>query len=348
MATTGAVTLLDELSLSMPKIRAGVIKTLIEQVMLQDRIPWQTTGSKQTTVTFLSDVPTVQLRFLNEAVNTRKAEFAQLTETLTILETDIDIDPVFLDESQHIQNIQVAQTENVIAAIGYRINNLFINGDPTADAREPSGLKYKLTNDTRFTGQSVNATTSTTKLPFQPGTATDAQILQALNGLDKTLYLLSNGAALTGITFLVNQQTLLAYWANLRQIKQLDTTRDNFDREIPAYKGVPLIDVGYDEVGAITATPAAAGSDGDQIIGNDNDSPTGSGANAYTGTTPIYAVRFGDNYCVGLQQTPMKVEPFGKTDASPHYIRTNVRWVINPCATYQKRAIARFVGLDVS
>jgi hypothetical protein len=349
MPTTGPLTLIDELALTQPTIRAGVIKTLVENVMLQDRIPWQTTGSKQVTATFLSGIPTVQLRLLNEAVGTRKANFAQLTEVLSIIDQDIDIDPVFMDEQNHVQNIQVAETEAVVNSVGYRINALFVNGDPDTDPREPKGIVKRLENDDRFNGQTVNATVNATKHPYIPGTATDAQILVALNGLDNLLYRIANGGGYQGIVLLSNQQFILATWANLRQIKMLDTTRDSFDREFVTYKGVPIIDMGFTETGAIDGTPAAAGQLGNQIIGHDSyDVPATNGANAYQDTTPVFAVKFADNFCVGLQQTPMKVEPYGKTDVSPHYIRTNLRWVIQPAACFQKRAIARYVGLDVS
>jgi len=347
MPTTGAFTLVDELSLSQPKYRAGVLKTLVEQVSMQDRVPYTTTGSKTVNTRFLSNIPSVQLRFLNEAVGLRKAEFSEMSETLAIIENDVDIDPVFLDESTHVQNIELAQTENIIASIGYKVNDMFINADPTVDPREPLGLKYRLTSDPRFNGQTVNTSADTTKSDFIPGTATDAEILHILNKLDTTMYLLNNGNALGSTVMISSQQMALAFRANQRQIKMYDTTRDQFDREFVQYGSLPLLDIGYDDAGAIDGTPATSGADGNQVIGYDNDSPTGNGANAYTATTPIYFVRFGESYCTGLQQTPLKVEPIGKTDASPHYIRTNIRWVMSPLAVFQKRAIARLVGSEL-
>lgn len=345
MATSGAVTLVDELALSKPDIRAGVIKTLVEQVNLMDRVPYITSGSKVVTVSYLTGIPVVQLRLLNESVGPRKAEVAQISEYLTILETSIDIDPVLLDEKNHIQDLQVFETESVVASIGYRINDLFINGDPTADIREPAGLKYRLTHDPRFNGQTVNATSTTTKLPFIPGTATDSNILAALNGFDNAFYRVDNKPD----AVICNQQFLLALWANLRQVKLSDTTRDNFDREYPVYKRTPFIDVGFKESGAVTGTPAASGSSGDQIIGNDSETIiANNGALAYTATTPLYIVRFGETYLAGIQQTPLRVTPIGMTDVSPHYIRTSIRWVMSPSVPFQKRAIARYVGLDVS
>jgi hypothetical protein len=339
-----ALTILDELALSQPKLRKGILKTLVEQVMLQDRVPYVTTGSKQATVAYLSGVPTVSLRMLNEASTTIKASFSQLTEVLTIIDNDIDIDPVFLDENNHIQNIQVAQTENVVASIGYRMNDLFVNGNSVSDAKEPVGLIQRLGTDSRFSGQTINSSADTTKSDWRGGVATDAEILLGLNRIDQLLYRVDNKAD----ALLVNQQMVLNFWAHMRQLKMLDTTRDQFDREIMMYRKTPIIDVGFKETGAVEGTPAATTTQGDQVIGNDSDSPTGNGANAYTETTPVYAIRFGENFCTGLQQTPMRVKPMGETDASPHYVRTNIRWVVSPLSVYQKRAIARLVGFDAS
>jgi hypothetical protein len=355
MATTGAVTLLDELALSQPRYRAGVLKTLLEQVLLQDRIPYVTTGTKSVSYRFLSGIPSVQLRLLNEAVGLRKAEFTEASETLTIIENDVDIDPVILEDTGPVMNLELAQTEQIIASIGYKINDLFINGNPASDIREPAGLLYRFRNDTRFTGQTINIPTSgTTEHNFIPGSATDANILAYLYALDKTVYLLNNGNNIGNTIGLTNQQMILALNANLRQIKLYDTTRDQFDREFVAYKGVSFLDAGYKDTGAISGVPAAAGNVGDQIIPHDMGAGVAGateavgGSLAFSNQNPIYFVRLGENFVTGLQMAPLKVDPIGKTDTSPHYIRTNIQWVMSPIAVYQRRAIARLLGAAVT
>lgn len=340
-----AVTLLDELSISQPKLRAGIIKTLVESVMLQDRVPYITTGSKQATVAFLSGIPTVGLRFLNESVSTVKAAFSQLTEVLSIIDTDIDIDPVLLDEKNQIVGIQTAEAQNVVASIGYRMNDLFINADPTSDAREPSGLAYKLASDVRFAGQSIDCGAVAVEADFRPGGATEDEILHVLHCIDQARYRVDNKAS----AILSNQQFVLAWWANLRKIKMFDTTKDQFDREVSVYKGTPILDVGFKPAGAVEGIPAAAGASGDQIIGHDIAQTADTNElQAFEAATRVYVVRFGENHLAGLQQTPMRVKPMGETDASPHYVRTNIRWVVSPCAMFQKRSAARLNGIAVT
>ena len=49
-------------------------------------------------------------------------------------------------------------------ATSITLNDLAIDGNPNSDAREPTGLRYRLAKDNRFNGQTVNATGGTTKL----------------------------------------------------------------------------------------------------------------------------------------------------------------------------------------
>jgi hypothetical protein len=332
------------MAIEQPQLRKGIIMTLVESVMLQDRIPYETTGALQLPVTYLASIPTVPLRHINETATSVEATHNQLVETLHIFDTDIDIDPVLLDNKNQIQPIEVVQTKAVTKALGYRVNDLAINGDPTVDAREPMGLKFRLTNDVRFNGQTVNADSNTTPVGVSPAAA-DANFLTLLNKLDELFYLLEFGA---GTILIVNRQTVLTMWAGLRKLKLLDTTRDQFDREIGVYRGVPIIDVGFKASAAITGQPDAAAAATNQIIGNNADTPTGGGSNAYTASTVMYAVRLGEEYTMGLQQTALHVKPIGQIHTSPHYHRTNIRWVVNPLVPFQKRAIARLVGFDTN
>lgn len=338
------ITLLDEMAIEQPKLRKGIIQTLVESVMLQDRIPYETTGNLSVPVTYLSGIPTVPLRHINEAATPTQVSHGQLVETLHIFDTDIDIDPVLAANTNQIQPIEVVQTQGVVKALGYRINDLFVNGDPTVDAREPQGVKYRLTNDVRFNGQTVNADTNTTPVGVSPAAA-DANFLTLLNKLDELFYLLEFHK---GTVLLVNRQFVLTIWAGLRKLKLLDTTRDQFDREIAVYRGVPIIDIGFKASAAITGQPDAAAAATNQIIGNNSDTPTGGGSNAYTASNVAYAVVLGEDHLMGLQQAAMVVKPLGQIHTSPHYIRTNISWVMNPGVPFQKRAIARLVGFDTN
>ena len=85
-----AITLVDELALQQPLLRKGIIRTLVEAGVFQSRLPFQTTGALSVPVVYISGVPTATVRFLNEAMSTQKATFAQLVENLSIIDMDIE------------------------------------------------------------------------------------------------------------------------------------------------------------------------------------------------------------------------------------------------------------------
>lgn len=340
-----AVTLIEEMALEENKLRKGVISTLVEESAYGRKVPWETTGALNVPVVYLSGIPSLQLRFINEAVSDQKAQWSQMVENLSILDSDIDIDPVLLANKNQIQRLDVAESQAKVKAMAYDLADLAINGSPVTNARQPRGFQYQLDGEARFNGQTVNASGSATEHELRVGTATDANFRLYLHRLNETIARVDNKPS----AFLVNNQMLLTLWAALQQLKLFNQSSDQYEREILTYKGTPFVDMGWKSSGAIEGAFAAAGSQGDQVIGSDSEACTiTNGAYAYTNQTPIYVVRFGPEHTVGLQQEPMQVKTFGQTDVSPHYFRTNVRWVIHPCAMFQRRAAARLVGGAVS
>lgn len=355
------ITLLDELALEKQELRKGVIQSLVEQVPIQDRLTWETIDSTQITLTRLNEVPRVPLRLINEVPSGVQVSHSQSQETLYIMDTDIDIDPVLMMAKNRVMSLEVAQVRGVMAGVGYQINDLFINGDPGADPRNPMGLKVRLRDDVRFAGGVVNASGDTTKLDFSPD-ASDANLLSALYKLDELHMFVLRGQT---DAFISNQQFVLNIWAAMRKLKILDTTRDQFDREINMYRKVPILDIGYTPEAAISGTPDASTVESNQIIGFDaddydagNDPGPGNGANAYTNTNTVYAVRWSPSTgradgsatdgLIALQHAPLKVDPIGRTQEPPHYFRTNLLWVFNPCVPLDHRCIGRLVGLQLT
>lgn len=355
------LTLLDEIALEKQELRKGILQSLVEQVTIQDRLTWETTESMHMTMTRLTDIPRIPLRLINEVPSGVQVHHTQSQETLYIMDTDIDIDPVLMMAKNRVMALDVAQVRGASAGVGYQINDLFINGDPASDPRNPQGLKARLRDDVRFAGGTVNASSDTTKVDFSPD-ATDANSLVALYALDKLHAFVMRGQT---SAFISNQQFVLNMWASLRKLKMLDTTRDQFDREINMYHNVPILDIGYTPEAAVSGTPDATTVESNQIIGFDADSydagsdpGTGNGANAYTDTTTVYAVRWSPSTgradgsatdgLVGLQMAPLKTNPIGQTQEPPHYYRTNLLWVFNPCVPLDIRCVGRLIGLQLT
>lgn len=347
-------TLQQELALEMPNIRRAIIDTAVRASPIARRIPFESTSAISLTAPYISSLGTTGMRHLNEASSETSATFAQITHALGILENYIDIDPVVLQQKNTIQNFQVAQSRARVQGMMYKMVDLYINGDPLVDSREPIGIRAQLNREPRFNGQTVNASANGTELGLVVGTATDATYLQFLFLLNKLMAYVNMGSNSpndeTGrAMFITNWNALLTIEAAMRQLKLFNTAADQYDRTIMEYKGIPFLDAGWDESGAISGNFPAGGAEGDLVIGNDSEAvATTNGGNAYDKQTPIYLIRLGTDYQMGLQLSPMTVQNLGQTQTSPFYNRTFVRWVIQPGALWQKRAAARLVGLNFS
>jgi hypothetical protein len=260
-----------------------------------------------------------------------------------------------------IMSLEVAQVRGTTQGVAYQINDLFINGDTASDVREPQGLKVRLRDDVRFVGGTVNATSNSTKLDFSPD-ASDANLLAGLYKLDELHMFVLRGQT---SAFISNQQFHLNIWAVLRKLKLLDTTKDQFDREINMYRKVPILDIGYTPEAAVNGTPDATTVESNQIIGFDaddydtgNDPGPGNGMNAYTDTNTVYGVRWtpstgrsdgsATDGLIALQEAPLKVDAIGRTQEPPHFYRTNLLWVFNPCVPLDHRCIGRLGGLQLT
>jgi hypothetical protein len=322
-----------------------------------DRIKWADTKQLTMVTPYISGLPAPGFRSLNEAPTETKATWGQMQETLKILENDIIVDPVLL-MLDSIQNVQAANTEAYVKALGYFVNNTLINGDSSTDVESPDGLLRRLRVDARFSGQTVNATADTTKLDITAATGVDADRHVYLDKLDELIAQMggvNGGESVDGLNFLINAQLERAHWGMLRRLKLFDTTKDQFGRVVTSHRGVPFIDVGFKPASAVLGEFDTAGeTGGQQIISNDGDGAgssevptTGNGANGYSNATSMYIVRFDQDFFCGLQVGPLKVRHLGESTDNPHKDKVNFRWVFG-FGAFQKRSAARLVGLDVS
>lgn len=349
------VTLQQEMALEMPAIRRAVIDTAVRASPLARRIPFENSDALNLTAPYLSSLGTTGLRHLNEAASESSATWAQITHALAILESYIDIDPVILMQKNRIQNFQTMQGRAKVEGLMYRLVDLFINGDPLENSRESIGIRAQLDRDPRFNGQTINASANSTEAQLVVGTASDANFNAFLYQINRLLSLVNLGTGISGndpngkASIISNFNFMLTFEAAMRQLKLFSTTKDSYDREVPSYKGIEFYDAGWTEDGAISGNFPAGGAAGDLIIGNDSEAATtANGGNAYDKMTPIYIVRHGPDFNMGLQLAPMTVKNVGEIQTSPHYNRTVVRWVIQPGALWQKRAAARLIGYNFS
>ena len=327
-----AVTLLDMAMLEKNPLRKGVLMTLLEEPFVIDRIPWENTGALSVTVTYVSGVPTVSFRNVNEAPANVEASTAQFQETLKVMEVNVDVDSVLLKPTNLIQNPRTLQTQVVVKGIAYTMNDLFINGDPTSNVKNPTGLKYRSEYDARFWGGATTGNDRGQVLDVAGAlTNTDALKLAWLDSIDNVMYRIDAHKP----TFAVmNKQILMKLRSTLRALKLLDVTKDQFDRRIDVYADCPLLDIGVKAAGAIL------GDEANQVIRNNAETSPFSSTNS---TTSMYFVRTGDAYVQGIQLGGLQTNDLGQLKDSPHLVRTNIQWILG-FYVGQARSFSRLCG----
>lgn len=348
------VTLHEVASTTKPSLRNYVIQTIVDESPLVERIPFENQDQLSQSASYISSIPTPGLRHINEAGTEIKGTFAQRNNSLSILDDTIRVDPALEMQKGQIVNPKQAQIDLGSKAFGFRIAQLYVNGDPVSDTRESMGIKALLNRDPLFGGQSVNASANATEVNLAVGTANDATLQTFLYKLDQLRMKVNplldyNSDRNASQAFLTNGFFYMAISSYLRQLKLWDVNRDQFDRSFIRYMDIPFIDAGFTPAGAVNAEIPDGGQTGDYIIGLDSEGcDTDNGANAYTNQTPIYLIRFGKDYQMGSQLQGFMVKDHGQETTTPYYWNVQLFWPVNPSSVWQKRALARLVGYSPS
>lgn len=346
-----AITLHQQASLTMPALKKYVIQSIVNVSPVYERIPFENQDQLTQTAPYISNLPTPTMRHINEAGSEISADFAQISNALSIYDNDIKFDPIIEMQKGMVQNVRQAQVDAGTKAFAYQLVNDYINASPLVDTRNFPGLRYQLQSDPRFNGQVVNATANATELVLTPGTVTDAQaqgFLYKLTELISTVEPVYSPDKQRNLAFITNNIFILQIAAILRQLKLWDVNRDQFDRKVNFFDGVPFLDAGFTPAGAVAGSRPAIGAQGGWVIGYDSESvATTNGGNAYTHQTPIYLVHYEKDYQMGVQMESLFVKDREQT-TSPYYKVVQLRWTVNPAAVWQRRSLSRLVGYNLS
>lgn len=346
-----AVTLHQSQALTIPPLKKYVIKSIVDESPVYERIPFENQDQLSQIAPYISNLTAPSMRHVNEAGSEVSADFAQIATSLSIYDIDIKIDPVIQMQRNMIQDIRQSQVDAETRAFAYQLVEDYINADPTSDTRKFMGLQYQLNKDPRFNGQVVNASANSSEVVLTPGTVTDAQAqgwLYNLNNLRRKVAPVVKPDATNHLAFITNSIYILQYGAMLRQLKLLDYNKDQFDRMVYMYDGTPFLDAGFTPAGAVGGEDPAAKAKGNWVIGYDSVAPsTDNGAQAYSNTTPLFCVHYGKDYAQGTQMQGLFVKDREQT-TTPYYKVVQLRWVVNPATMWQKRSAAWMVGYNLS
>lgn len=277
----------------------------------------------------MTDAGTPTTRNVGEQVSTYAAKFSTEEETLKIIENKITIDKVLLDVKNYVQDPIALQTQAYGLVIKNTLNNLLISGDPGADVSDPAGLDYRFRNDATFVGQAIDGLNTDVK-------ASDANRHKWFDFIDEAVSLVRGQADYAYI----NRQTWLNFRSALRRLNLLDTTKDQFDREIMTYGNTKFVDAGQAPSGALSSAAAS------QVIGHDTATSTMDASD--TTTTPMYFVNTQSADGIRLLQLhPLRVTKPGIDPGDPGQFVVDVTWPIG-FLTPQKFCMSSIQGLRQS
>lgn len=322
-------TLLDMAAIEQQPLKKAIMFSMFSGQLPSpmEKLPVETTQALTQRNVRLTDAGSPSTRNVGQSVATYAAKFSTGQETLKIIENKITIDAVLLDQKDYIQDPITLQFKAYMMVVKNTVNDLFINGDPGSDVTQPAGIDYRLRNDATFLGQAVDGNNLDVD-------ASDANRHTWLDHITTAITLVRGVADF----IITNRQTWIKLTSAARNLKLYDTTRDQFDRKIHMFDGVPFYDAGQKPAGVLTAAAAQ------QVIGDD-------GATSIFGTastTPMYFVNVAKEDGVKLLQLhPLKIKDLGQDPGDPGVFVHDVRWPIGFLIA-QKFAIASIEGLNIT
>lgn len=286
-------------------VRQGVIEMFAQNSELLRVLPFMDVPGGSYHYNLEGALPGVAFRGVNEAFSEGVGIINPQVETLRIAGGDLDVDKAIID--MHGADVRSRHEAMKIKALSLYLGKKLIKGDSTSDVREFDGLQNRLTGS-----QLIAAGSTANGTPL------------SLIKLDELIDAVDFPNALVMSKALARRLSAAARNSSVGGFITYD--KDEFGRRVMRYNDLPILTVDHDDTGA-------------RVL-DFNEAATSGTSTA----TSIYAVNFGDGYCVGLQNGPMQVRDLGEIDAKPVW-RTRIEWLVG-FATLHGRCAARLYSIS--
>ncbi|WP_405153133.1 major capsid protein [Paenibacillus sp. FSL K6-0108] len=307
-----ALTLLESAKLSQDTLQQGVIETFVQNAPVLQYLPFMEIQGNAYAYNREASLPGVAFRGVNEGYVESTGAVNQLTESLSIMGGDADVDKFIQQTRSNVNDQRAIQTALKTKAAAFKFQDTFFNGDIATDSKSFDGLKKRLT------GSQV-ITASTNGLNIEDVGNYDL-FLEAL----ETLLYQTRGRA---DALYMDSKTKIRLSTIARKLGFHENSVDVFGRPVTAFNGVPIFDAGDNAAG-------------DKVIGHNE--TTGTASN----TTSIYAVKFGaDEFTSGLTNGGVMVTDLGEVQDKP-VLRTRIEFYTG-MALFDGKSAARLSGIIV-
>lgn len=286
--------------------RQAVIELIADSSQLFAAVPFENITGNAISYDREETLPGVAFRGVNEAYTEDAGVLNPLTEKLSILGGDLDVDR-FIVQTMSGDSQRSTREAMKLKAIGLRWVKTFLKGDSSDDPRSFDGLQARLTSS-----QIIEAGSSS------GGDALSlAKLDEMIDSVVSPTHLIMNKTMRRRLTAAARTYTIGGF---------ITMDQDEFGRQQTFYNGLPIIAVDYDEAGSNVLGFSESGSGGGSAV-----------------CTSIYCASIGPGMVMGLQNGDIAVEDLGQVQDKPVF-RTRVEWYTG-MAVYHGRAAARLRGI---
>jgi hypothetical protein len=236
---------------------------LLRSCKLLDLVPFEKTSSLKVRAKFWQKLPTGGTwRQINGGYTSAEdGQIAETEENLYAFGGDITFDNVMTLVTDTIKDPVQMEIDGKLLTMGLQWNTKFINGDVAVEPNAFDGIKKRVAG--MPARQSVCWTSTTSSAPLDP-TASAANARRFINTLRKAIKYCNDGQV---SALMCNEDFILGISAALIYLQSagnyLAVTKDQFDRDITTFKGIPLVDVGYqDDLSSEVISNAETAGDG--------------------------------------------------------------------------------------
>jgi len=236
---TGPITLSQVAKLQNNPGFKGVIQNIIRESRVLEYMSFQNVDSLEVQAVRWIKLPETDFRQINAGYQKVSGDVDHVYESLYAFGADMQMDRVYDKLGGYIKDPRQENIEMITKSAGYKFKDQLINGDHGVTPDGFEGLKKRIGNMSARQEVDLGDT-------FDPKNST-ANALAFVDAWEEAHYKANAGDVQM---ILLNEGM---YWGFTRVLRYagldytgiMDVTKDQFDRNVLTYKGVPFVDMGW-------------------------------------------------------------------------------------------------------
>ncbi len=304
------------------KVMAGILLQYARSSPLFQKITFQPTDSFTIKQWQNKSVTDAVFRDIGEPYTETKDNFSELNDGIALMGGQIDVDRALRLPGQ--LEIDAWQENLLLQAKRYQygFTDSFINGDRDVTPKGFNGIKKRVEAEFVLGGVGLDQVIEAAGLDIS---ASSANRQTFLDHLETAMYEVDEGQV---DLILTSKKGMFSLGRVARREGLLDTTKDQFDKTVPLFRGMPFME---------------AGTKGDQTTQIITSTETNAGASTGGTATSYYFIRFGLQHVQGWQMhEPKRIYDDIINDGVTH--RTVFEWPVG-LSKFSIKSIVRLRGV---